>query len=483
VTGPARVRFAPSPTGSLHVGGARTALFNWLIARHTGGTFVLRLEDTDRERSTPESEAEILRCLRWLGLDWDEGPQRQSERGPVYDAAIERLKASGAIYAAYESDVELEAQRAAARADKRAPVVRGRRDHSEAELAAFAAEGRRPAWRFGVEMPGETVIHDYVRGPVSFDHTQIEDFVVVRSDGTPTYNLAAAVDDVDMAISHVIRGEDHISNTPKQMMVMRALGATPPEYAHIPLILGEDRKRLSKRHGAASVEDLEAAGFLPQAAVNALALLGWSFDDKTTIFTVDELVAAFSVGRISKSPAIFDLKKLQVMNGRHLRLMPADDFVEALVGWLGSTGYLAGRGPGAEELVRASAPLVKRKISTFAEYDALAGWLFTPLEIEPEAWEVLTADVKHSIQVIGGGLGRLEALPEFTVEAVKDALQDQLHVMGEAARDFLEPQRIAITGRLVSTGTYESLVLLGRDEAFARYRSTLARLADIWARA
>ena len=483
MTGPARVRFAPSPTGSLHVGGARTALFNWLIARHTGGTFVLRLEDTDRERSTPESEAEILRCLTWLGLDWDEGPDRQSERGPVYEEAIARLKASGAIYPAYETDEELEAQRAAARADKRAPVVRGARDRGAAEIAALEAEGRTPAWRFAVEIPGETVIHDYVRGPVTFDHAQIEDFIVVRSDGTPTYNLAAAVDDVDMAISHVIRGEDHISNTPKQMMVMRALGATPPEYAHIPLILGEDRKRLSKRHGAASVEDLEAAGFLPQAVVNALALLGWSFDDKTTIFTVDELVKAFSVGRISKSPAIFDLKKLQVMNGRHLRLMPADDFVEALVGWLRSTGYIAARGPRAEELVRASAPLVKRKISTFAEYDDMAGWLFSDLEIEPAAWEVLTRDVKHSIQVIGSGLGRLESLPEFTAEAVKDALQDQLHVMGEAARDFLEPQRIAITGRLVSTGTYESLALLGRDEAFARYRATLARLAEIWARA
>ena len=200
-------------------------------------------------------------------------------------------------------------------------------------------------------------------------------------------------------------------------------------------------------------------------------------------FTVDELVKAFSVGRVSKSPAIFDLKKLQVMNGRHLRLMSNEEFVEALVGWLGKTGYLAARGPGAEDLVRASAPLVKRKISTFADYDALAGWLFTPLEIEPEAWEVLTRDVKHSIQVIGGGLGRLEALPEFTVEAVKDALQDQLHIMGEAARDFLEPQRIAVTGRLVSTGTYESLALLGREESFARYRQTLARLAELWAAA
>ena len=483
VTGPARVRFAPSPSGSLHVGGARTALFNWLIARHTGGTFVLRMEDTDRERSTRESEAEILRVLTWLGLDWDEGPFRQSERGEVYAAAIERLKASGAVYPAYETDEEVDAQRAAARADKRAPVVRGRRDRDPAEIAELEASGRRPAWRFAVELPGETVIDDYVRGPVTFDHGAIEDFIVARSDGTPTYNLAAAVDDMEMGISHVIRGEDHISNTPKQMMVIRALGGTPPDYAHIPLILGDDRKRLSKRHGAASVEDLEAGGYLPRAAVNALALLGWSFDDKTTIFTIDELIAGFSIGRVSKSPAIFDLKKLQVLNGRHMRLMPAAEFEEALVGYLRTTGYLEGRGPGAEELVRASAPLVKRKMSTLAEYDALAGWLFQPLEIEPEAWAVLTADVKHSIQVIGGGLGRLEDLAEFTPEAIKDALQDQLHIMGEAARDFLEPQRIAITGRLVSTGTYESLALLGREEALARYRHTLGQLAELWARA
>ena len=477
------MRFAPSPTGSLHVGGARTALFNWLIARHTEGTFVLRMEDTDRERSTPESEAEILRVLGWLGLDWDEGPERQSERGAVYSSAVERLRESGAVYPAYETDEELEAQRAAARADKRAPVVRGRRDRDPEEVAELEAAGVRPVWRFAVEVPGETAIEDYVRGTVTFDHAQIEDFVVARSDGTPTYNLAAAVDDLDMGITHVIRGEDHISNTPKQMMVARALGGTPPDYAHVPLILGPDRKRLSKRHGAASVEDLEREGYLPRAVVNALALLGWSLDDKTTMMTVDELIAGFSVGRISKSPAIFDLQRLGVINGRHMRLMPADEFEAALVDYLRKTGYIDERGPEAEELVRRSAPLVKRKMSTLAEYDELAGWLFRPLAIEPEAWEVLTRDVKHSIQVIGGGLGRLEALDEWTLEAVKDALQDQLHIMGEATRDFLEPQRIALTGTLVSTGIYESLVLMGRDEAFRRYRETLGKLAELWAAA
>lgn len=483
ITGPVRVRFAPSPTGSLHVGGARTALFNWLLARNTGGTFVLRLEDTDRERSTPESEAEILRALGWLGLDWDEGPFRQSERGGVYAAAVERLRASGAVYAAWETEEEMDAQRAAARADKRAPVVRGRRDWSDEEIAGFRAEGRVPVWRFAVPLPGETVIEDYVRGPVTFGHDNIEDFVVARSDGTPTYNLAAAVDDLEMGITHVVRGEDHISNTPKQVLVMRALGGVVPGYAHIPLILGPDKKRLSKRHGAASVEDLQADGYLPRAAINALALLGWSFDDKTTMFTVEELCEKFSITRVSKSPAVFDYTKLRVINGRHLRLIPTEEFAELLLEWLRATGYLEGKGPGAEDLVRRTAPLVKRKIGTFADYEELAGWLFGPLEMQEEAWATVAQDVKHSIQVIGGGLGRLEALPEWTLDAIKDALQDQLHIQGEAAKDFLEPQRVAITGRPVSTGIYESLELLGREEALSRYRAAMARLAELWAAA
>lgn len=474
------MRFAPSPTGNLHVGGARTALFSWLVARHTGGTFVLRLEDTDRERSTPESEAQILRALEWLGLDWDEGPYRQSERGDVYLAAIDRLKAAGIVYAAWETDEELEEQRAAARRDKRAPVVRGRRDWSPEEIAGFEAEGRRPAWRFAVDTAGQTVIDDYVRGEVTFEHGAIEDFIVARSDGTPTYNLAAAVDDLEMGISHVIRGEDHLSNTPKQMMVIRALGAEPPEYAHIPLILGPDKKRLSKRHGAASVEELRDEGFIQPAVLNALALLGWSFDDKTTMFTVDELVAKFSVARISKSPAIFDLKKLEVLNGRYLRMMDSAEFADALVAHLARRGFFADKDAGAEALVREVAPAVKRKLTTLDDFTDLAGWLFRPLEIDPEAWDALAADVRRSIQAIGGGLARLEQLEDWELDSIKDALQDQLHILGEDARGFLEPQRIALTGQRVSTGIYESLVLAGREESLSRYRQTLARLAEIW---
>jgi len=480
MTTPLRVRFAPSPTGSLHVGGARTALFNWLAARHAKGTFILRMEDTDRERSTPESEAEILRVLQWLGLDWDEGPFRQSERDDLYRDCISRLKEAGVVYAAWETAEELDAMRAEARANKQAPVVRGRRDWTAEEIAGFEAEGRTPVWRFAVSLPGETAIEDMIRGTVTFDHAQIEDFVVARSDGTPTYNLAAAVDDMDMGINRVIRGEDHLSNTPKQMLVIRALGAEPPQYAHVPLILGTDKKRLSKRHGAASVEELEADGFLPQPVRNALVLLGWSYDDKTTTFTLEELIEKFDVKRVSKSPAVFDLKKLEVMSGRYLRALDPDQFADDLMGFLESSGYLADKGDGAADLARRSAPLVQRKLSRLTEYDRLAGWMFRPLEFEDDAWAFLAGDVKHAIQSIGGGLGRIEVLDEFTVDNIKDALSDQLHVLGMTAREFLEPQRIAITGTTISTGIYESLALIGRDEAVARYRSTLGRLAELW---
>jgi len=480
MTTPLRVRFAPSPTGSLHVGGARTALFNWLAARHAKGTFILRMEDTDRERSTPESEAEILRVLQWLGLDWDEGPFRQSDRDDLYRDCIGRLKEAGVVYAAWETVEELDAMRAEARANKQAPVVRGRRDWTAEEIAGFEAEGRTPVWRFAVPLPGETAIEDMIRGTVTFDHAQIEDFVVARSDGTPTYNLAAAVDDMDMGINRVIRGEDHLSNTPKQMLVIRALGAEPPQYAHVPLILGTDKKRLSKRHGAASVEELEADGFLPQPVRNALVLLGWSYDDKTTTFTLEELIEKFDVTRVSKSPAVFDLKKLEVMSGRYLRALDPDAFADELMGFLESSGYLADKGDGAADLARRSAPLVQRKLSRLNEYDRLAGWMFRPLEFEDDAWAFLAGDVKHAIQSVGGGLGRIEVLDEFTVDTIKDALSDQLHVLGMTAREFLEPQRIAITGTTISTGIYESLELIGRDEAVARYRSTLGRLAESW---
>src|SRR3954464_14161846 len=291
-----RVRFAPSPTGALHIGGARTALYNWLVARNTGGVFVLRIEGTDRERSTPENVEEIYDALRWLELDWDEGPFSQAERADRHKAEIQRLLDEG---------------------------------------HAYLDEG---AVRLRVPDEGSTVVHDVIRGEIVFEHQAIEDFVIARSDGSPLYNLAVAVDDRDMGITHVIRGADHISNTPRQLMILEALGSEPPVYAHLPLLHGPDGKKLSKRHGAASVQELRDQGFLPAAIRNYLALLGWGFDDSTEYFTTEELVRNFSLERVSKSPAVFDEQKLRWMNGRYLREMDAGELTSVLEQQTGRSG-------------------------------------------------------------------------------------------------------------------------------------------------
>src|SRR3989449_4560420 len=288
-----RVRFAPSPTGALHIGGARTALYNWLVARHAGGTFVLRIEDTDRERSTPENVEQIYDALRWLEFDWDEGPFSQAQRRPRHEEEIQRLQAEG---------------------------------------HAYIDEG---AVRLRVPDEGATTVQDVIRGEVVFEHAAIDDFVIARSDGSPLYNLAVAVDDRDMAITHVVRGADHLSNTPRQILILRALGADPPVYAHLPLLHGPDGKKLSKRHGAASVQDLRHAGYLPEAVRNYIALLGWGYDESTEFFTTEELVERFSLERVSKSPAVFDEQKLRWMNGHYLRRLESSELRDRLESLLG----------------------------------------------------------------------------------------------------------------------------------------------------
>src|SRR5207248_11593463 len=291
-----RVRFAPSPTGALHVGGARAALYNWLLARGNGGTFVLRIEDTDRERSTPENIEQILDALRWLELDFDEGPFFQSERVDRHKEEIARMVDEG---------------------------------------HAYLDEG---AVRLRVPDEGQTVVPDLIRGDITFQHKDIADFVIARSDGSPLYNLAVAVDDHDMGVTHVIRGEDHISNTPRQMMILKALGADTPVYAHLPLLHGPDGKKLSKRHGAASVQELREAGYLPAAVRNYLALLGCGYDDSTTFFTTDELIERFTLDRVAKNPAMFDERKLRWMNGQYLRDLDPDELTRMLEERLGRTG-------------------------------------------------------------------------------------------------------------------------------------------------
>src|ERR687884_1322029 len=317
-----RVRFAPSPTGALHIGGARTALYNWLLARRTGGSFVLRIEDTDRERSTPENVEQIHDALRWLELDWDEGPFSQAERRPRHEEEIQRLVGEG---------------------------------------HAYLDEG---AVRLRVPDEGATTVRDLIRGDVVFEHAAIDDFVIARSDGSPLYNLAVAVDDRDMGITHVVRGADHLSNTPRQLLILAALGADPPVYAHLPLLHGPDGKKLSKRHGAASVQELRDAGYLPEAVRNYPALLGWGYDEETTFHTTEELQQRFSLERVSRSPAVFDEKKLRSMNGRYLRELPVEELTRRLETLTGHEG------------LGEAAAITQDKISTLTEFWPLAHFFF-----------------------------------------------------------------------------------------------------------
>jgi glutamyl-tRNA synthetase len=412
-----RVRFAPSPTGVLHIGGARTALYNWLLARGQGGTFVLRIEDTDRERSTPENVEQILDGLRWLELDWDEGPYSQAERAPRHTEAIGRLLETG---------------------------------------AAYEDEG---AVRLRVPGEGETVIHDVIRGDISFPHSAIDDFVIRRSDGSALYNLAVAVDDRDMAITHVVRGEDHISNTPRQVMILRALGEEPPVYAHLPLLHGPDGKKLSKRHGAASVQELREAGYLPEAVRNYVALLGWGYDESTTFMTTDELVERFSLERVSRNPAVFDEQKLRWMNGRYLRELDTDELRRRLE-------ELHGR-----EVPREAVAISQEKMQTLADFWPLAGFLVERREIDPQAWDRVMRD---------GGPDRLRAAREaleaaepFDPETVERALRGVVERLEVKPKEVFQPVRVAISGTTVSPGIFESVAALGRDETLARIDAAL----------
>jgi glutamyl-tRNA synthetase len=418
---PIRVRFAPSPTGALHIGGARTALYNWLVARHSGGTFVLRIEDTDRERSTDENVAQIHDALRWLELDWDEGPYSQAERIDRHKEEIARLLAEGH---AYEDD---------------------------------------GAVRLRVPEGGQTTVNDLIRGEIVFEHAAIDDFVIARSDGSPLYNLAVAVDDRDMGITHVVRGADHISNTPRQLMILKALGAEPPVYAHLPLLHGPDGKKLSKRHGAASVQELREAGFLPAAVRNYLALLGWGFDDSSTFFTTEELIERFTLERVSKSPAVFDEKKLRWMNGRYLREMDTDELTRMLEEREGVGG------------LRDAVAISQEKMQTLADFRPLAGFLFEDRETDEKAWGKVMRD--GAAENLARAREALAAVDPFDEPGVERALTTLVEELGVKPGKLYQPIRVAIAGTTVSPGIFESVALLGREATLERIDRALARAA------
>jgi glutamyl-tRNA synthetase len=468
---PIKVRFPPSPTGLLHVGSARTALYNWLFARHTGGRLVLRFEDTDRARSTDEAVEQALRVLEWLGIDWDEGPTRQTERLDVYRDTAERLIAEGKAYRCYCTAEELEAERARRQAAGEPLIYSGRcRRLTDEERAAFEAEGRPSAVRLHVEPAGETVTEDVIRGTVRWDNALVGDHIILRSDGTPTYQFSNPLDDIADGITHVIRGEDLLSSTPRQLALYRALGAPEPVFAHLPMILGPDKKKLSKRHGAVSVEEFRDRGFLPSAMRNYLALIGWSFDDKTTVMTTPELIERFTLERVNTSPGVFDPAKLEWLNGEHLRMLPPDEYVRQLQTYLEGIGSPLAKQP---ERVAQVAPIVQEKLRELAQFESFAGFLFGPVDYDEEAVGRVLDD-PDAPRALESAKAALEAVPEWTQASIEEALRAACDETGLKPRVLFGPVRVAISGRTVAPGLFESLELLGRDEALARI-DTLGR--------
>jgi glutamyl-tRNA synthetase len=406
-----RVRMAPSPTGFLHIGGVRTFLYNWLFARQHGGQNLLRIENTDTTREVAEAVEQIQDSLRWVGIEWDEEPTFQLDRMDDCRKVADQLVAEG---------------------------------------KAYEDEG---AIRFRMPDEGVTAWDDVVRGRIEVANETIEDLVLVRSDGRPTYNFASPMEDVWDRITHVIRGDDHISNTPKQIAIIRAVGAEVPTYAHVPSIFGTDGKKLSKRHGAVGVNEFRDAGYLPETMVNFLALLGWAPDGETTIMSRDELVERFSLDRVSSSPSQFDYAKLDWMNGVYLRALTADEFAHRVVVWLGEHGY-----EWDAELVRKAAPLVQEKISKLGEFPAYAGFLFEDVE----------ASVDGAAEVVLAARDALQDVEPFTAQAIETALRGVVERLGLKPRQGFQPIRVAVTGSTVSPGLFESIELLGRETTLAR---------------
>jgi glutamyl-tRNA synthetase len=485
-----RVRYAPSPTGMLHVGGVRTALFNWLFARKNGGTFVLRIEDTDLERSTEESVEQLKRSLRWINLVWDEGPEvggphapyRQTERTQLYLEAAQKLLESGMAYQDFATPEEVNAFREKERAEKRQPVYRGLeyRDMDPEEARKKAEAGEPYTVRFKTPLEGETVVEDMIRGPVTFENLNLEDFVLMKSSGTPTYNFAAVVDDAEMEISHVIRGDDHLSNTPRQILIYEALGHDLPAFAHVPQVLGPDKKKLSKRHGAASVEDFAAQGILADALFNYLALLGAGYAADEEIFTPDELASRFRIDRVSGNPAVFDEKKLLAINQVYIRRQSPEELA------MQAAPMLAESGAATKEELERDMPrltqimdLLKERISRTTDVPDAVGYFYGGALDYDEA-EFAKQFGKEFVRENFPELNqRLKALPEWTEEAIEEVVRGLAAEKEKGARHLIHPLRFATTGRTVSAGLFETMLLLGRERCLLRIEDAIEKMQKL----
>ena len=465
-----RTRFAPSPSGYLHIGGARTALFNFLFARHHGGKFILRIEDTDRERSTPEAINAILDAMNWLGLDWDEGPFYQTKRYPLYKEKVQKLLSEGKAYPCVCTPEKLEAKRQLAQKEKRKPMYDGTCRPPEGVIPPLPQD-KPYTIRFRSPRDGSTIVNDAVKGDVVFDNRELDDLIIARSDGTPTYNFCVVVDDIDMGITHIIRGDDHLANTPRQILLYQALGDTPPQFAHVPLILGLDKARLSKRHGATSVTAYRDMGYLPEAILNYLVRLGWSHGDQE-LFSREELIEKFSLESVGKSAGVFNPEKFLWVNFHYLKTRPLSQLAEEIVPYIVAKGY---RAPQDKSWLERMIKTLQERSRTLVELvDSAHFYLTDDIAIdEKAAKKFLTPEVSQPLRKL---IERLSALDEFSEANIESAFSGVLEEFGLSMGKLAQPVRVALTGSTVSPGIHEVIAVLGKERTIRRLQSALERL-------
>jgi len=486
MTNSVRVRYAPSPTGYPHVGNIRTALFNWLFARHYGGSFIVRIEDTDVARTVKGAVEAILNGLRWLGLDWDEGPEVggkygpyvQSQRLELYHEAAQRLISQGNAYYCYCSSQRLEEMRAEQAKRKQPPGYDRRcRDLSLEERRRKEAEGITPVVRFKTPLEGQTRFNDLIRGEVVFENSTIDDFVLLKSDGYPTYHLANVVDDHLMEITHVLRAEEWLSSTPRHLMLYQALGFEPPQFAHLPMILGTDRSKLSKRHGAVSITEYHEQGYLPEAMVNFLSLLGWSLDDKTEVLSRQQLIDGFSLERVSRTAAIFNKDKLDWMNGVYIRSLTLEDFTQRALPFLDSNLPLEVKRPLSIDYVRQIMPLIQERARTLAEVAGLTDFLFVD-ELDYDARLLIVKDMSResATKALEISQQRLMQFEVFDAESLEAVLRPLAEELGLKAGQLFGALRVAVTGRTAAPPLFQTMAVLGKERCLKRIETALDRL-------
>jgi glutamyl-tRNA synthetase len=468
-----RTRFAPSPTGYLHIGGARTALFNYLFARHYGGKLILRIEDTDRERSTPEAIQAILDAMKWLELDYDEGPFYQTERYPLYKDKIHELLATGKAYPCTCTPAELDAKRQLAQKEKRKPAYDGTCRPIEGVIPPLPAD-KSYVVRFRSPAEGSTVVRDLIKGDVVFDNRELDDLIIARSDGTPTYNFCVVVDDIDMEITHIIRGDDHLSNTPRQIQLYQALGHELPQFAHVPLILGTDKARLSKRHGATSVTAYRDMGYFPEAVVNYLVRLAWSSGDQE-IFSREELIEKFTLENVGKSAGVFNPEKFLWVNFHYLKSRPLAQLADEIVPYIQAKGYPV---PQDKKWLEKMLATLQERAKTLTELvDAAHYYLSDEIVLEEKAAKkFLTRDTAAPIQSL---IEKLAMLSEFTEAAIEQAFTNTLNEYGIQMGKLAQPVRVALTGATVSPGIHDVIAVLGKERTIRRLQKALGYIQQL----